>query len=106
MDSESRTRKVELKCKTIPTHMASKPITPALKAQIISSIKKGSTSAAKAAATYKLTERTIREWLRGPAKKVTNPSDGLHLQRENQQLRAMLGKLLLERELGQREQRA
>ena len=105
MDSESRTRKVEIKCQTIPTTWLQNQ-SPLHSKRIISSIKKGSTSAAKAAATYKLTERTIREWLRGPAKKVTNPSDVLRLQRENQQLRAMLGTLLLERELGQREYRA
>lgn len=74
-------------------------ITPEVRAKILSSIKDDNLPVAEAAATYNLTEETIKKWLRGTLdNSQTSSSEFARLRRENQLLKEIIGNLFLERE--------
>lgn len=78
----------------------SNPITPELRAKILSSIKDDGISVADASASYGFTEDTIKKWLRGSAENSSgSSSEVLRLKKENQILKELIGNLLLEKEL-------
>ena len=77
----------------------STPITPDIKAKILSVIKDDGKSIEEAAQTYNLHHDTIRRWLRGTADNASTSSGELQrLRRENQTLKEIIGNLILERE--------
>lgn len=78
----------------------SNPITPELRAKILSAIKDDGISISEAATTYGFTEDTIKKWLRGSAENSHSSSTELwRLKKENQVLKELIGNLLLEKEL-------
>ena len=77
----------------------STPITPDIKAKILSAIKDDGKSIEEAAQTYNLHQDTIRRWLRGTADNASTSNGELQrLRRENQTLKEIIGNLILERE--------
>lgn len=83
--------------------MSNVPITPDLRAKIISAIKDEGLSISDAAKTYAFTEDTIRRWIRGTTDNAaTSTSELGRLRRENQQLKEIIGTILLERELAKK----
>lgn len=77
-------------------------ITPELRAEILASIKEG-TSIADAAKANNITERTIKDWMKPKSpKSPSTPPEVARLRREVQQLKELLGSLLLERELSKK----
>jgi len=75
------------------------PITPELRAQIMSAIKDDGMTIQEAAQTSKVTEDTIRKWLRTSVDNAHTSSSELgRLRRENQVLKEIIGSLILERE--------
>lgn len=78
----------------------SNPITPELRAKILSAIKDEGLSIVDAAKNYNFTEDTIKKWLRATADNAhTSGSEFLRLKKENQVLKELIGSLLLEKEL-------
>lgn len=74
-------------------------IAPEIKAKILSVIKDDGKSIEEAAQTYNLHHDTIRKWLRGTADNAsTSGGELLRLRRENQNLKEIIGSLILERE--------
>jgi transposase-like protein len=83
--------------------MSTIPITPEIRAKILSSIKDDGVAITEAAKTYDLTEDTIRRWLRGTVDNANTSSSELQrLRRENQTLKEIIGNLLLDRELAKK----
>ncbi len=83
--------------------MSSVPITPDIRAKILSSIKDDGASLAELAKTYGLAEDTIKKWLRGTVDNAqTSSSEFQRLRRENQYLKEIIGTQLLERELAKK----
>lgn len=79
------------------------PITPEVRAKILSSIKDDGTAIAEAAKTYAIREDTIRRWLRGTIDNAhTSSSELVRLKRENQALKEIIGNLHLDRELSKK----
>ena len=79
--------------------MSSVPITPEIRAKILSSIKDDGIAIAEVAKTYAITEDTIKKWLRGTLDNAqTSSAEFLRLRRENQLLKEIIGNLFLERE--------
>lgn len=77
----------------------STPITPEIRAKILSSIKDDGMSLTDAAQTYNLHHDTIRKWLRGSVDNAaTSQGELSRLRRENQVLKEIIGTLILERE--------
>lgn len=75
------------------------PIPQEVKAKILSSIKDDGISIAEASTTYNVTEETLRKWLRATIDNGgTSGSEIQRLRRENQQLKEIIGTLLLEKE--------
>lgn len=75
------------------------PLTPELRAQILSSIKDEGTSIADVAQTYGFAEDTIRKWIRQSADNAHTSSGELQrLRKENQLLKEIIGSLIFERE--------
>lgn len=75
------------------------PIPQEVKAKILSSIKDDGVSIAEASTTYNVTEETLRKWLRVTIDNSgTSGSEVQRLRRENQQLKEIIGTLLLEKE--------
>ncbi|MBI2989682.1 MAG: transposase [Candidatus Magasanikbacteria bacterium] len=75
------------------------PIPQEVKAKILSSIKDDGVSIAQASTTYNVTEETLRKWLRATIDNGgTSSSEIQRLRRENQQLKEIIGTLLLEKE--------
>ena len=82
--------------------MATLPTPPELKAKILATLKSG-TPLSDLAKEYHLAEDTIRGWLPKDTKKApTGTAELTRLRRENQQLKEILGSILLERELAKR----
>ncbi len=80
-------------------NMSTPPLSPEIRAKIISSIKDDGLSIADAAKTYNFTEDTIKKWLRGSIDNAhTSSSELYRLRKENQVLREIIGSLMLERE--------
>lgn len=78
----------------------SNPITPELRAKILSAIKDDGISIVEAAKNYNFTEDTIKKWLRGSANNGYSSSYELQrLRKENQVLKEVIGTLLLEKEM-------
>ncbi len=78
----------------------SNPITPELRAKILSAIKDDGISITDAAKNYNFTEDTIKKWLRGSVNNDYSSSYELQrLRKENQVLKEVIGTLLLEKEL-------
>jgi len=76
------------------------PITPEIRAKILSAIKDDGISIADAAKNYNFTEDTIKKWLRGSANNSNTSSYELQrLRKEVQVLKEVIGTLLLEKEL-------
>lgn len=74
-------------------------ITPDIRAKILSAIKDDGKTIEEAAQTYNLHHDTIRKWLRGTADNASTSSGELaRLRRENQNLKEIIGSLILERE--------
>jgi len=83
--------------------MSTTPVTPELRAKILSAIKDEGTSIADAAKNYGFSEDTIRKWLRGSLDNSGSSSSEIgRLRKENQQLKEIIGNLLLERELAKK----
>lgn len=79
--------------------MSSVPITPEIRAKILSSIKDDGIAIAEAAKTYAITEDTIKKWFRGTLDNAqTSAAEFMRLRRENQLLKEIIGNLFLERE--------
>lgn len=75
------------------------PIPQDVKAKILSSIKDDGVSIAQASTTYNVTEETLRKWLRATIdNSSTSGSEIQRLRKENQQLKEIIGALLLEKE--------
>jgi transposase-like protein len=81
-------------------HIMSTPqLSPEIRAKIISPIKDDGMSIADAAKTYNFTEDTIKKWLRASLDNAhTSSSELYRLRREVQQLKEIIGSLMLERE--------
>lgn len=78
----------------------SNPITPELRAKVLSAIKDEGLSITVAATNYGFTEDTIKKWLRGSADNAhTSSSELQRYKKENQILKELIGSLLLEKEL-------
>ena len=78
----------------------SNPITPEIRAKILSAIKDEGLSIADAATNYGFSEDTIKKWLRATADNAqTSSSEFQRLRKENQALKELIGSLLLEKEL-------
>ena len=76
----------------------STPLTPELRAKILSSIKDDGMSIVEAASTYGFAEDTIKKWLRATADNASSSTSELQrLRRENQSLKEIIGSLMLER---------
>lgn len=77
----------------------STPISPDIRAKILSAIKDDGQSIEEAAQTYNLHHDTIRRWLKGTADNASTSSGELtRLRKENQTLKEIIGSLILERE--------
>ena len=77
----------------------SNPLTPELRAKVISAIKDDGMSIEEAAKTHGFTEDTIRRWLRSSVDNAhTSPGELQRLRRDNQFLRELVGTLVFERE--------
>jgi transposase len=77
----------------------SSPLTPELRAKILSSIKDDGMSIVEAASTYGFAEDTIKKWLRSTADNGSSSTSELQrLRRENQSLKEIIGSLMLDRE--------
>lgn len=75
------------------------PVPQETKAKILSSIKDDGVPLAEASKAYNVTEETLRKWLRGTVDNGgTSTSEIQRLRRENQQLKEIIGTLLLEKE--------
>jgi len=78
----------------------SNPITPELRAKILSAIKDDGLSIIEVAKNYNFAEDTIKKWLRGSANNGYSSSYELQrLRKENQVLKEVIGTLLLEKEM-------
>ena len=79
--------------------MSTTPLTPELRAKIISSIKDDGMSIEEAAKTYNFHESTLRKWLRSTVDNAHTSSGELaRLRRENSVLKEIIGSFVLERE--------
>ena len=83
--------------------MSSFPITPEIRAKILSSIKDDGVSIGEAAKPYDLSADTIKKWLRGTVENShTSSSELQRLRRENEMLKQIIGNLMLERDLAKK----
>lgn len=83
--------------------MSTPSFDPEIRAKILSSIKDDGLAIPDVAKTYSVHEATIRRWLRGNADNgATSGSELQRTRKENQQLKEIIGNLLLERELAKK----
>lgn len=83
----------------ITTRMSISPITPEVRAKVLTSVKDEGISIETAAQTYNLHPDTIRKWMRLTADNThTSSSELQRLRREAQFLREIIGTLVFERE--------
>lgn len=86
----------------IEYHMTTLPTPPEIKNKILAALKSG-TSIGDLAKEYHLPEDTIKGWLPKDTQKApTGTAELTRLRREIQQLKEILGSILLERELAKR----
>lgn len=75
-------------------------ITPEQRAKILSAIKDEGMSVPDAAKTFLVTEKTVRTWLRKqPKNGHTSSTEMLRLKQENQELKAIIGEMILHQKL-------
>ena len=75
------------------------PVSPDVRAKILSSIKDDGASITEMSQTYNLHSDTIRKWLKGSIDNAqTSSSELQRLRRENSVLKEIIGSLILERE--------
>ena len=95
MSRPTRTSKNKIIQKTFTI---SGPITPEIRAKVLSSIKDDGMAIAEAAKTYALSEDTVKKLVRGTLDNAQSSSaEYVRLRRENTLLKEIIGNLFLER---------
>jgi hypothetical protein len=76
------------------------PIAPEIRAKILSAVKDDGLSFAEVGRMYNISDDSVRRLVRGTLDNGhTSSSEFVRLKRENQQLKEIIGSLLLDREL-------